>query len=390
MGSNEEYDVFISYSRVDAAWANTLAADLDAKQVRVFLDNERLQGGERWMPQLLAGLKASRHLLVLWSKEAKASNWVQQELNRFRQIVDPDGLGLLSGRRIFLVLMDDAQDPASDVQTYRDIRRGNLYPGTPEAAGETWARLVEKIAEAVHGDDGSMPIPLLVVTTTRDRIDALDVNRAPPAGPVLAELIGELGIASKEALRELYGASRLDWRPFGSNESVRTILEQLKDQLNADITAEVLPGRTPSRFRWDYVDDDFWSDVDAADRVTKKLRSGLAVVVVDPLSFYDDVVFARYANQVSDILMNAHAFTLVLAPFTLPASARALREALRAMARRVFAHFYEPPAFSGQAYARSSASVGDAVEFRGWVTTALASHLASSRSGSNPYLDASS
>jgi phenylpropionate dioxygenase-like ring-hydroxylating dioxygenase large terminal subunit len=88
------------------------------------------------------------------------------------------------------------------------------------------------------------------------------------------------------------------------------------------------------------------------------------VVVVDPLAFYDNVVFARYANYVSEILMNANAFVLVLAPFTLPASARALRNAIKAMATRVFRHFYEPPAFSGQAYARSSASVGDALEFR--------------------------
>jgi len=392
MGLNLEYDVFISYSRVDSGWAEKLAEGLEAGQLAPFLDQARLQEGERWEQQLLGALTASRHLVVLWSKDAQTSNWVQQELNRFRQIVDPDGTASLKGRRIFFVLLDDTPDPAPDVQAFRDIRKAELYPGSPEEAGETWTRMVEKIADAIHGDDGSLPIPVLVVTTTRERIAALDVDDAPaaaPGGPVLSALMDELGIASKDALCASYGASRLDWRPFGSDVSVQTILQTIKDELNADIAANTPPGRTPNRFRWEYIDDEFWSDDDTAEHVARKLRSGPVVVVVDPLAFYDNVVFARYANHMSDILMNANAFLLVLAPFTLPASAKALRNAIRAMARRVFTHFYEPPAFSGQAYARSSASVGDALEFRGWVTTALASHLSGTRAASNPYLDQS-
>jgi tetratricopeptide (TPR) repeat protein len=41
-----------------------------------------------------------------------------------------------------------------------------------------------------------------------------------------------------------------------------------------------------------------------------------------------------------------------------------LREAIRRIARQVFAQFYQPPAFTGRTYARSGPSVGDPIEFR--------------------------
>ena len=383
------YHVFISYARADEAWARRLAQDLTAKQLTPFLDVERLQDGAAWGPQLMAALQDSQHLVALWSERAKASNWVTQELYRFRQIVDPDAVGLLAGRRIFPVLMDSTADPAPDIQSFRALREARVYPGEPEDAGAVWNTLVDRIADAIRGDDNSVPIPLLVVTTTRDRVDEIDDARVPPAGPSLAELIQELGIGPKEKLRESYDDSRLDWRPFGSNATVRVILDGLRDELNRELAAWTPPDGEVTRFRWDYVDDEFWSGPDGADAVTRRLRAGPAVIVVDPLSFYDELVADRYTNYLLEILSNADAFVLVLSPFAIPSAVVALREALRARARRVFTHYYEPPAFAGQAYARSSGSVGDEVEFRGWVTTALAGHLTATRSRSNPYLDAS-
>ena len=38
MASNEDYDVFISYSSADRVWAERLSQDLTSKQLRIFRD----------------------------------------------------------------------------------------------------------------------------------------------------------------------------------------------------------------------------------------------------------------------------------------------------------------------------------------------------------------
>jgi len=377
-----ENDVFISYSSADRAWAEKLSESLTAKGLTTYLDDERLQAGEGWLPQLLGALKSSRHLVVLWSNNAAGSQWVAKELSRFDALVDPDGRSLTGERRLLIVVLEGESAAYTHVQQIHDIKQAGLYPGDPAVSSPVWQRVVERVVSAVGAEEGFVSIPLLLVTTTSARLDAFDAD--PEDAPALATLLQELGIDS-DALNDRYGETRGDWRPFGSERTIRAILEGLKDKLNAEIAKAT--GGNGTRFRWEYVDAEFWSaDWASAEAVTKRLASGPVQVVVDPLSFYDPLVRTRYGNYVRDILDNGDAFVLVLTPFAPPTASLALRGAIQSLAKRIFQHFYEPPAFSGAAYARCGFNVGDEIEFLGWLTTALGPSLRASQATGAVYL----
>jgi len=60
-----EYDVFLSYTRADAAAAETLRTRLSETGLRAFLDRYALPAGQSWQPQLEAALASCRALVVL-------------------------------------------------------------------------------------------------------------------------------------------------------------------------------------------------------------------------------------------------------------------------------------------------------------------------------------
>ncbi|MGB8646911.1 MAG: tetratricopeptide repeat protein [Anaerolineae bacterium] len=82
--NNEEYDLFISYSSVDVAWAERLAGrlekeDYEDRKLRVFLDRWDIRPGQFIPERIEAGLKASRKVAIILTPEAMASSWVKME-----------------------------------------------------------------------------------------------------------------------------------------------------------------------------------------------------------------------------------------------------------------------------------------------------------------------
>jgi hypothetical protein len=365
-----QYDVFISYSHEDRAWAERLTGDLRAKQLTVFLDDDRLTAGIQWRPQLIQTLKESRHLVVLSSSAARRSEWVQKESNRFEAIVDPNGEGGTGDRGIFVVLLEGESPGFAHLQTIRDLLAVDAYGlGAEDAPVAEWNRVVKRVADAIQSSEQATLIPILLVTTTMERAGGIDLDADLPDAPPLRQFLATLGIAEPQFMAS-YGATRRDWRPFGSQESIETILDRLGDELNDE-----LRDAGSGLVRWDYVSEDFWSDEHYAEQQTRRLKRRPAVVVIDPLSFYDGLVRTRYSNYIDEVFNNSKAFVLVLSPFSPAPSEIVLRDAIKRMARKVFSHFYAPPAFEGRAYARSGPSVGDPEEFRGWLAAALATHF---------------
>ena len=71
------FDAFISHSGKDTAQAETIEAGLGAK--RVWLDRSEIRLGALLGRELLANIRASRGLVLVWSKHAARSPWVQSE-----------------------------------------------------------------------------------------------------------------------------------------------------------------------------------------------------------------------------------------------------------------------------------------------------------------------
>lgn len=78
------HEVFISYSSADVEWAQRINAAIrrSAGNYRTFFDKNALRGGDDWDAKIHTSLEASQHLIVLWSDNAKQSDWVTRYTRR--------------------------------------------------------------------------------------------------------------------------------------------------------------------------------------------------------------------------------------------------------------------------------------------------------------------
>ena len=82
MGSADGYDVYISCTRAETAWARRLAQDLSEQGIRCFFEPD-LTVGEARAEAVQQGLDRSGALVVLWNAEARESKEIRTELARF-------------------------------------------------------------------------------------------------------------------------------------------------------------------------------------------------------------------------------------------------------------------------------------------------------------------
>jgi TIR domain len=75
--ARSRFDAFISHAGKDTTQAETIEAALGAK--RAWLDRSEIRLGALLGRELLSNLRASRALVLVWSKRAAQSPWVQSE-----------------------------------------------------------------------------------------------------------------------------------------------------------------------------------------------------------------------------------------------------------------------------------------------------------------------
>src|SRR5262245_26006322 len=92
-------DIFISYARKDRARVRPLADALSAQGWSVWWDRQ-IPAGRTFDQVIAEALGSARCVVVVWSKESVASNWVREEAEegRRREILIP-------------VLFDNARPP---------------------------------------------------------------------------------------------------------------------------------------------------------------------------------------------------------------------------------------------------------------------------------------
>lgn len=80
--SKYEYDVFISHSSKDRQRAEMITGFLQEHKFKVWLSYPEIEPAEEFPSELEVGITKSAILLVLWSKNAAGSKWVEREIIR--------------------------------------------------------------------------------------------------------------------------------------------------------------------------------------------------------------------------------------------------------------------------------------------------------------------
>jgi hypothetical protein len=73
------YDVFLSYSRADTERVAPLRDELRRMGYRVFFDAESIDPGEKWKTRLERAIRASRALVLCWSKNVVGHEFITFE-----------------------------------------------------------------------------------------------------------------------------------------------------------------------------------------------------------------------------------------------------------------------------------------------------------------------
>jgi|GEM_PF-5758162 len=145
--ASETYDVFLSFSNADKAWALKLRADLAARGIKVFLDLTSPNDGVGWDQQIRPALLASRHLVCLWSANARSSPWVQRELAMFNAS-SASTRGATGS--MLLVQLDLTPNAYATLQQIAEAPVLAAYAaGIASLNAADWKRVVERIDDAV-------------------------------------------------------------------------------------------------------------------------------------------------------------------------------------------------------------------------------------------------
>lgn len=361
-------DIFISYSYADHAWSDMLAADLRKRGLTVFLDTDRLQPGAEWNPALVHSVDASRHLVVIWSENARDSDWVRRERGKFEARWEGDLTPTTN--RLMPLLLEGEMKAYGILQAITDLRDAGAYAaGADQVDKQLWDRVVNRITNAVHSQDSRVPVPIVVMAMSEDRLGQIDFDKPPDGGgDSLAEFLASVGLAPED-LNKYYGARRVDWRPLGCADTIESLLLKLNAEINKKLGSQ--------QFRWDFLGEEFWGkDPDAAEAEARRLTAGnVSVVVIDPLSLYDGEVRWRFNNLLDPPLNYGKAIFVLLPPFAIPDIYTNFRKLVRLQAMPIFRRFYDPNLDSLLSHAEFNVHVADEVEFKRALLVAFGRHM---------------
>jgi hypothetical protein len=93
--SDYKYDVFFSYKRHDLTrdWTRGvhnrlhfwITQEVGGREVRMFIDDESIETGDRWPEKLREALRLSRCMVGVWSPAYFQSSWCVSEWESFRE-----------------------------------------------------------------------------------------------------------------------------------------------------------------------------------------------------------------------------------------------------------------------------------------------------------------
>jgi hypothetical protein len=361
------YEVFISYSSADRPWAVKVHDGLAARGVTAFFDRQSLRAGQAWDTQLRDGVLASRHLLCLWSAQIGQTSWVHQELAMFsvRQADPVHAEGSLLTLRL-----DDHPNYNVSLQEFIDDPLKRAYRDGLATLDETALNtLLDRIARAVRQVKDAISIPLAVLTLTREQADGLDAGDRE-------DIRSRLGI-DPALLCERYGPTRRDWRPFGGDLTIGSVLQEVRKSINLH-----LKGRTMG---WDLPDDRFWNDLAQAKAFVARMVQGrLGAILIDPVALSQPKVLSRVA--LFDACKRVDTISImVLPPFAASEQVTRFRAWVEEFGTATVQPYFEPPLEPDDVVlARCGLGVDDADEIRRLVQMSVGQFMRSAARAGKP------
>lgn len=359
-----KYDVFISYSSADRAWALELAKEFKVKGIKTFFDQDRLEAGQKWADELKVAVRNSRHLIALWSKNANQSAWVQKELANFESAMSDRGASQ-GEQRLIMLRLEDQNTAYEYFQMVDDLKDAKIYPADfSKLPGGVWAEAVGKLVSAVRNANQTIPIHIALLTATADEMDALTAED-------WQNLKDDFGIEQGGLLKQ-YGPQRTDWKPFGGkggmaeNETIRTILGRLVEYINQALGAP--------KYHEELVGEDFWTSEKAAEEYRQRLVSNVSLIVIDPIALQVDRVFRRLV-RLKSCFESDKSVILVLPPFEPAAAVRKLRERMRSKGEGLFDVFLEPPLILERPLANCGICLHDEEDIKRLLRTSIGRQL---------------
>jgi hypothetical protein len=310
MNGDFKYELFLSYGSPDLAWAEVLFSRLEARlgAGKVYFDKERIQAGKQWPTELRSSLHNSRHMVILSSNVKGA--WREGELSYF------DGIRLSdASRRLIPVIFEDGNMSIMFNET-QQIDARELYKKTSQQVSQAeWADLVGKIVQGLDGTTVGTPLNVLVLTGTRQEVDASFSQRV---GSESLEDILQQGMhrIDRNELLAHYGDTREDWRPFSGNERIGMVLKGLESRINQCI--QLAAGKQSTDLFYSLTEGSaaFWGDNEELIQAeANKLQSGPAVVIIDPIALMIPEVRERW-NYCTNVVNNREAVVMTFSPFS--------------------------------------------------------------------------
>lgn len=154
-GTNQTYDLFISYSHEDQKWVHDwLVPQLQAREVTVCIDYKDFEVGVPTLENIEYAIRSSRKTLLVLTP-----NWVESEWGKFEgllvQTSDPAG----SRRKLVPLLLEECDIPARLTPlTYADFTdedRWEFQVDRIVGALETEATVDEGLSRSSHEDDAA-------------------------------------------------------------------------------------------------------------------------------------------------------------------------------------------------------------------------------------------
>lgn len=200
------YDVYISYPRAEAAWAERLYRDLSEFGLVCFFDQD-LAAGDLWEEALQQALDRSGALVVLWSAEARRSTKIRTEVEQF----DVRSGEMGERRPIVPLILGDADllsaAPPELASRQAVIVGHDTYVAGPETDSGEWRNAVTAIAQALEPNPSSPQFSEIPPPGASSKAEA--VQEVPAVQPPEAQAETRLPSFSGAALHALRYAAEM-------------------------------------------------------------------------------------------------------------------------------------------------------------------------------------